>query len=824
MSLRTVTGFTAAAFLGCAMAGCLSLGDKNSLKYLGDANLEHYKDYATRIEFPCLDEECENDSIVTRPPRRIRHPKEEELWDLHLARVIQMAMANNKIMRTRNQFLVPQSALMVGPNQSNNSVFDPALQETAVFFGNRGLNAALADFDANVATGITWGRNETVQNNRFLSGGLAPGDTLTDETARFTSGLEKQMADGGIFSVSHNWNYSLNNVPSRLFGSSYSGTLQFDYRRPLWAGAGTEFTRIVGPIGRNLQGIPTVFQGVVVARINNDISLTSFEMNVRDMLKDVEDLYWDLALTYQTYHSETVAKDSALGTWRKVEAKRKVGGKGGGAALESLARDNYFEARGRAESALADLYSTEAQLRRMLNLPVNDGKIIRPADEPATAEIVPDWRNALTEALTRRVELRRQKWEIKKLQLGLKAAKSLTKPRLDFTAQYRNNGFGDRLLAKNDTDGFTPHGLRSFYGNLTQGDQTGWELGFQMSFPLGARLARTQVRNYEFQLAKARAALAAQEHEISHELADAFQNIDRWYQAARTNFSRRQAAATRVRAYTERNKTEDVLDFVLRAQISLSQAEIAFRRSVVEYNKAITNLHFRKGTLLEMNRVTLAEGLWSPEAYDDALRRAWSRSHGIEDQSLRTEPEEFVTGAPSSVYLGEPDNSHAQPFPDSKLPPQPADPKPKGDQSPPAKTQKPVAAQPSDFGHGPVDLTSYAASIKISDGPAQKVERVKNTRSLGRRTIRRFPKRPKTGESRSSTKRTQPPGGMNTPARGGETIKGQPFGSAAVDLGPYAAEFRFLDQAQPGVNNTNLQAPVIRPGIKRFPLRPPRTP
>jgi hypothetical protein len=37
----------------------------------------------------------------------------------------------------------------------------------------------------------------------------------------------------------------------------------------------------------------------------------------------------------------------------------------------------------------------------------------------------------------------------------------------------------------------------------------------------------------------------------------------------------------------------------------------------------------------------LAEGDWSPEAYQQALRRAWARSHAWDAKHLRTAPEEL---------------------------------------------------------------------------------------------------------------------------------------------------------------------------------------
>jgi hypothetical protein len=289
------------------------------------------------------------------------------------------------------------------------------------------------------------------------------------------------------------------------------------------------------------------------------------------------------------------------------------------------------------------MYTDELELRRILGLPVNDGRVIRPADEPVAAKLIPDWHICLTEALTRRVELRKQKWQIKSLELQHKAAKSLVNPRLDFVSGYRVNAFGDRLFGYNDDDGITAQGLHSAYETLTQGNQTGWNLGFEFTMPLGFRSANAQVQNVELRLAKARDILAAQELDISHELAAVFQSLAQQYATAQTNFNRRRAAQKRVELFdAELRAGTATLDLVLRAQDSLARAEVAYYTSLTEYNKQIALLHLRKGTLLDQNNVQLAESEWTPEAYREALRRAWARSHAIDTNWVHAEPEALI--------------------------------------------------------------------------------------------------------------------------------------------------------------------------------------
>ncbi|GIX05521.1 MAG: secretion protein [Planctomycetaceae bacterium] len=623
---------TSSALLGCQGA--------RHIHYLGDADLQYYQHQALSISHPNTYDPTPDEVLVSQRPRTIRDRQEEdEIWNLSLSEAVHLAIANNKLIRTING----QGQLLNNPTQYP-SIYDPALRATGFLFGNRGVEAALSDFDAQFTTQMIWGRNETV-------GGLFPfpGFINANETGNFSSQISKTLATGGNFSVSHNWNYLGTNQPGALFPSSYTGNLRVDFTQPLWAGSGVEFTRIAGPARPGLGGLIGVSQGVTIARINEDISLADFENAVIQMVKDVEDTYWDLYLAYRQYDAESKNRDSAYETWRQVRALMKVGARGGGAGEEAQARENYFEVRARVETALSNIYSIENQFRKLLGLPVNDGRIIRPSDDPLRAEYVVNWESALADALTRRVELRRQKWQVKSLELQRLAALNAANPQLNFVSSYQVNGFGDKLFSNRTEDGITGEGFNSAYGSLTRGDETGWTLGFQFSVPIGLRLARAQLHNIELQLAKARAALAAQELDISHDLADAIQQVDLAYMTAQTHYDRRVASELRVATEQARwNVSVEgaSIDLLLRAQASLAAAEVAYFSSLVNYNKALVNLHLRRGTLLEVNNITLAEEAWHHAAQDEALRRAWARSFGWPAPRLHTSPEEFSSPVP----------------------------------------------------------------------------------------------------------------------------------------------------------------------------------
>src|SRR5690606_25759552 len=118
---------------------------------------------------------------------------------------------------------------------------------------------------------------------------------------------------------------------------------------------------------------------------------------------------------------------------------------GGSADREAQARAQYFQFKGQVESALTELYRAENRLRYVMGIAMSDGRLIRPSEELTTAGIEFDGCQVHSEALTRRVEIRRQKWEIKRRELELIGARNFLLPRLDATGRYRWVGAGNDL-------------------------------------------------------------------------------------------------------------------------------------------------------------------------------------------------------------------------------------------------------------------------------------------------------------------------------------------------------------------------------------------
>ena len=598
-----------------------------------------YEQVASEIEYPA-ESDCTlasaDESLASPHPWTISTEGTPEYWDLSLEEAIQITLANSRVLRDLG------GAVVRSPGTTRTAT-DPAIVETDPRFG---IEAALSEFDAQFLTSVFWERNDRALNNRFFGGGTR---VLQQDVGVFQSALTKRAATGSQFTIRHNVDYDSNNAPGNAYASAWNANFEMEVRHPLLQGGGTQYNRIAGP-----RAIPGVYDGVMIARLNSDVALTDFEAAVRDLVSNVENAYWDLYFGYRVLDARIEARDAALDTWRKIYALAEVRRRGGEAEKEAQAREQFYRFHQDAQNAMSGepleqtrnwnglpsgsfrstggVLMAERRLRLLMGLPPSDGRLVRPADEPVIAKIEFDWNQVVDEATTRRVELRRQKWQIRRRELELIASKNHLLPRLDAVGRYRWRGFGDELI---DPDAgsqlFDPvtgdplEGSNAF-GVLTGGDFQEWQLGFELSMPIGFRLAHVAARNAELLLARERAILRDQQREVVHEAADAIAEMDRAYSVLQSSYNRLVASQDQVKAVQAAYDAGNApLDLLLDAQRRRAESAADYTQSRVRYAAATKNVHFVKGTLLEYDGIYLAEGPWPDKAYHDAAEREASR-------------------------------------------------------------------------------------------------------------------------------------------------------------------------------------------------------
>jgi len=368
------------AAVAAALAGC----DAHStpFKFNADGEVAHYNKVATEIEAPIISN-CPSDAaIACQSPDLIGPESNPEYINLKLEEAMQMALARNRVLQDLGGTVLRQPA-------NARTIHGPAITDTDPRYG---VEAALSEFDAIFSEKFDYQRNNRLLNNVFFGGGTRD---LIQDTDTFQSQLSKRTANGAELAFRHNTVYDHNNSPGNLFPSAWDTNFEMSFRQPLLQGAGVEYNRIAGP-----NGTPGNMNGVLLARVNTDISIAEFEAGVRDLVSNVENAYWDLYFAYRDLDAKIAARDEALDSWRRTHALFERGRQGGEAEKEAEAREQYFHFQQEVQNAWAGrlvggtetnngsgggtlranggVRVAERRLRMILGLPISDGKLIRP--------------------------------------------------------------------------------------------------------------------------------------------------------------------------------------------------------------------------------------------------------------------------------------------------------------------------------------------------------------------------------------------------------------------------------------------------------------
>ena len=403
---------------GLVLWTCVSLGGCRSSEKLSEP-VSSLSPVVQDIEYPDVELGAASlfDVEALQEPPSARRPQDSEKWPMTLDEAIRIALKNSQVVRDSGGRVVsaPQGAV---------TVFDPAIQEADP---RSGVEAALSAFDAQFSSNVIGEQTDRSFNNVFFGGGQAG---VTTTLADVQTGISKQTATGTQFSVSNATNYNRSSIPPsdfQRFSSVFDTLVIGELRHPLLQGAGAEFNRIAGP-----NATPGNYNGVLMARINSDVSLADFEIQVRNLLLDVETTFWELHFAYRDLDAKREGQTLSLEAWQ-LESQRVDAGIRT-PDQEAFARQQYYANQASVENALSGLlngkggvYAVERRLRSLLGLPTSDGRMIVPAADPITIDTVFDWQDSLQTALNKRVELRRQQWQVKRLLVLLLQAQLMAK-------------------------------------------------------------------------------------------------------------------------------------------------------------------------------------------------------------------------------------------------------------------------------------------------------------------------------------------------------------------------------------------------------------
>jgi outer membrane protein TolC len=593
-------------------------------------------------EDACIND-CGEDVREMMSPNEITDYANLSYMDMTLEDCVAAALQNSKVMRDLGVSILRAPGTSV-------SAYDPAIAYTDP---RQGEEAALSAFDATLFSSAMLEKNDRASNNRFL-GNLG---LLDQELYTYRLGVQKTAATGTNFRLSNTTVRDFNNQLGNFFpspSSSWDTYLDLEFRQPLLQGGGVTFNRIAGP-----NSTPGAFNGVLLARAQTDMSLARFEQAVQELLSNVENAYWDLYFAYRDLSAKIDARDEALSTWQKI-ASQAAGAEGArsGAETQQIAQaeEQYFRFDAEVIDALngriidgtrtnngstggtfrgnGGVRIAERRLRLLCGMPINAAQLIRPSDTPTDALVSFDWAESVDTAIAKRPELRQQQWNIKRYELEHVAAKNFLLPRLDVLGRYRFRGFGQDLLG-NDLDFSESPVGSSAVEDLLSGKRQEFQVGAELSIPIGYRQEFAAVRNSELRLSRERALLREQQRDVMLGLSNSIGELNRSFDAKMAAMNRLKSAE-RLRDALEAVvdvKNAAPLDVKLEAQRRVADAKIQYYRTQVEYMLAIKNVHHERSSLLEYFNVQLAESASASKAYDDAQLR----------DSLRNRPMNYVS-------------------------------------------------------------------------------------------------------------------------------------------------------------------------------------
>jgi len=368
-----------------------------------------------------------------------------------------------------------------------------------------------------------------------------------------------------------------NNSPIQTLNPSYSVIPTLTITQPLLRGFGTQINKA----------------DIFIARNNKLESISSFKDTVIKAISDVKRAYYNYILFLESYSIEKLAFERVTDL---LEINKARYSKGLVSSVDLLESEAAVAQRERVLLAFeAELKKAEDELKYITNI-VDDPEVwnakIELLDKPLFKPEKVDFANAAKNAFTFRPDYEAAKIDLKNRDIRITVAENALLPTIDLTGSFGLNGLGEdykSALGK----------ANSNYPDLSA--------GVQITIPWGGG-ERAEYDQRKLEKAQALLALRKLEQGIILEVRDRVREVN--IQAKQVGVARflrakeqENYAAQKERYSAGQVSTHDMLDY----QDKLSQAELGYVRSLIEYNYAIINLDRTQGLTLVKNDIKLED-------------------------------------------------------------------------------------------------------------------------------------------------------------------------------------------------------------------------
>lgn len=495
--------------------------------------------------------------------------KQERLptYPMTLDDAIRIALDNSEVIRVLG-------------GTSGRTIYDPAIANTQI-------DRARARFDPSFALQNRFNNNRipvAELHGAAPSGVSIDGDRVHDYD--MSLGVSKTNQLGGTLGLDVRTNPTrVDTTDPFLLNPQSRSTVDFLATQPLLQGA-----------GRRANLTP-----IVLARIDTERSFYSLKLSVQNLVQSVIDAYWSLVLARTDLWIRQ--QQTARSGWAAelAEAKREYNMIG--SAELAQARSSWYTFRASQISAEAAVLQREQALRDILGLEPFDGLDIVAVTPPTEQRTAIDWHYAVQIAEQNRCDLIQLKLVVESDERQVQLARNTALPRVDATARYGFNGLegrtqtGDYLVGR-------------------AGDFPGWQLGVDVSMPLGLREARADLRRLELVLARDRANLHEGLRQASNALARSYRNLAQYYEEYVETKRASSAALVNVEAQKDRWQVGGVaaggigqtpyLNY-LQAITNWGTTKSAEAQALLRYNSELAAFELEMGTILEAHGIAFYE-------------------------------------------------------------------------------------------------------------------------------------------------------------------------------------------------------------------------
>lgn len=424
-------------------------------------------------------------------------------------------------------------------------------------------------------------------------------DTATVSAYKDYSGLFTQAIPlGGRLQVQLGAYQNETNARFQTINPRYGSTLSFALTQPLLKDFGPK-------IGE---------REILVARVNRDLAQSDLKTALLDIVRSVEDAYWELVYSIEALGVRRQSLKLAEDLLDKSQKE---------AAIGTLAPKEVISARAEVAARRAEIYEAESRVKDYSDILKN---LLDLADDAAPADLVPadrpsledrnlDVEDAFATALRNRPDLEAAALVLKSRELDLTYARNQSLPALNLNANYWSPGVsGDRILYLDDNP-LTGVVLGKISGgaSLAMKDALGfryrnWSVSVSLDIPLSTVITRAAA-------AQAKTALDQQSVQVKSAERQARLEVKTAVRAVATNAERvgayraaRELAEEKLAAEEAKLQAGLSTNFmVLQYQRDLSQTRMLEVRALIDYTLSLGRLDRATGTSLDRRKIKLTD-------------------------------------------------------------------------------------------------------------------------------------------------------------------------------------------------------------------------